>query len=396
MLPKERVAVALAGGRPDRVPFAMECDYDFLAIGAGREPWEFAHGSPEERARIHEDFYRRFPSDLWKCWGGASRSLAQRREIVREAGAVYYVDRRSGRRFRVDRRGELLDERGQVIVFGREGRAVDQSTAAIWVASNGYPRVVECEQDIVELLGPVPPPEQWIENGFLSTLELLLPRYGQTHYLMFPLNTIFADALDLFGGFQEGLAALYTKRSLFHRALEVVVAWKISRLRAGASLGAPGTWMIEYCAGADTISPAMYQEFVFPYEREVIRQAHRLGLQVYLWHLGHVMPLVPYMAGLEVDGLFPEQGRKGYETDIVEMRRQMGDRICLIGYNDEQALIAGDRIALAREMERQMRGAGRDGAFMMGTTIVTEDVPLEHMDYYLETAQRLGGYPMPS
>jgi len=74
------------------------------------------------------------------------------------------------------------------------------------------------------------------------------------------------------------------------------------------------------------------------------------------------------------------------------MRRQLGDRMCLIGFNSERDLIEGHREALAREIERQIQGAGRHGAFIMGTTIVTEDTPLEEMDYYIETVRRLGQY----
>jgi len=106
-----------------------------------------------------------------------------------------------------------------------------------WLASEGYPRAVETEEDIAELLGPAPPPDHWVQDGFLSNLEYLLPRCGQTHFLTFPLNTIFADVLDLFGGFAEGLVALYTKRALFHRALEAIVEWKVSRLRDAAPAG---------------------------------------------------------------------------------------------------------------------------------------------------------------
>lgn len=394
MLPKERVQIALAGGRPDRVPCFVEPDYDYIAKAAGREPWELAHADTLEQARIHEAFFQRHPVDLIACWGGVSRKRLRQREILYEQGRPFYLDKRTGRRFAIDRRGELLDESGRPIVLGPGGEIIDQKAASIWVATYGYPHAVETEDDIVELLGPAPDPSFWIEDGFLSVLEYMLPRYGQTHYAVFPLNTIFADALDLFGGFQQGLEALYTKRRLFHRALEAIVAWKISRLKAGASLGAPGTWMIEYCAGADTISPSMYREFVFPYERQVVREAHRLGLQVYLWYLGHMMPFLPDIARLGLDGLFPEQGRKGYETDIVEVRRQLGDRICLIGFDDERQLIEGDRQGLAAEIERQIVGAGCNGAFMMGTTIVTEDTPLEHVDYYLETVHRLGQYPL--
>jgi hypothetical protein len=381
MLPKQRVQIALEGGKPDRVPFLLECDSDYMTRAVSREPWEFIHAGSLEQAQIHEAFYLRHPSDLWKCWGGPSRSKLNRRQIMRSEKGVFYLDIDTGQRFRIDRRGDLLDEKGEPI-------GTDQT----WLALKEYPRPVETQDDILEFLGPVPPPQFWIEDGFLSNLEYLLPRYGQTHFLMFPLNTIFADALDLFGGFEEGLIALHTKRELVHQALEAIVEWKISRLRAGAILHAPGTWMIEYTAGADTISPRAYREFVFPYEQKVIQEAHRLGMLVYLWYLGHVTPLAADIGRLGVDALFPEQGRKGYPVDIVELRRILGDRTCLIGFNDEQDMIQGNRQALSGEIERQIQGAGRNGAFIMGTTIVTEETSPETMDFYIEEVQRLGQY----
>jgi uroporphyrinogen-III decarboxylase len=391
MLPKERVRIALEGGKPDRVPFLLECDYDYLTKAAGRELWEWTCADRLERARIHEAFYKRHPSDLWKCWGGPSRMGLQPHEIVREEGRVHYLDKDTGQRFEIDKRGQLLDYQDRPLSYRWDGKLVPEGEGG-WLASDGYPRPVETKDDIVELLGPAPPLAYWRESGFLSTLEYLLPRYGDTHFLMFPLNTIFAEVLDLFGGFEQGLIALHTKRALFHKALEAVTDWKLSRLRAGAALGAPGMWMIEYAAGADVISPDTYREFVFPYEQTVLRDAHRLGLKAYLWYLGDVMPLLPHIAELELDAFFPEQGRKGYEVDMVEIRRQLGDEICLIGFNKEQDLLAGDREALAREIGRQIQGAGRDGAFIMGTTIVTEEVALQDMDYYIETIHRLGQY----
>jgi hypothetical protein len=381
MLPKQRVQIALEGGKPDRVPFLFECDSDYMTRAIGREPWEFIHAGSLEQAQIHEAFYQRHPSDLWKCWGGPSRSKLNRRQIIRTEQGIFYLDTQTGQRFGIDRRGELLDEKGEPINLGQN-----------MLALKAYPRSVETEDDILEFLGPTPPPEFWIEDGFLSNLEYLLQRYGHSHFLMFPLNTIFADALDLFGGFEEGLIALHTKGELVHKALEAIVEWKISRLRAGAILHAPGAWMIEYTAGADTISPRAYREFVFPYEQKVIQEAHRLGMLVYLWYLGHVTPLAQDIGRLGVDALFPEQGRKGYPVDIVELRHLLGDRTCLIGFNNEQDMIEGNRQALSHEIERQIQGAGRNGAFIMGTTIVTEETAPETIDYYIEEVNRLGEY----
>jgi len=391
VLPKERVCIALEGGKPDQVPFLLECDYDYMAKAVGREPWEWAHADSLEQAKIHEARFMRHLSDLWPCWQGPSRTVLAQRKIVREGSNAYYLDLRSGRRFRIDRMGNLLDENGRPIALDGQGNPIEVRS---WLASGGYRRSVETEADILELMGPVPPPQFWLEDGFLSNLEWLLPRYGDTYYLVFPLNTIFAEALDLFGGFEKGLIALYTKRRLFHQVLAAIVEWKKSRLRAGAALGAPGAWMTEYMAGTDIISPATYREFVFPYEQEVIREAHRLGLKVYLWYLGAVMPLVADIARLGVDALFPEQGRKGYEVNIVEIRRRVGDGLCLIGFNNERDLIDGNHQVLRQEMERQMRGAGKTGAFIMGTTIVTEEVSLAHVDYYQHLVGTIGAYPI--
>ncbi|MDI7275754.1 MAG: hypothetical protein QME94_07235, partial [Anaerolineae bacterium] len=55
---------------------------------------------------------------------------------------------------------------------------------------------------------------------------------------------------------------------------------------------------------------------------------------------------------------------------------------------------AGDRVALASEMRRQIQGAGRHGAFIIGTTIITEDTPVEQVDYYIKTVHRVGRYPL--
>jgi len=56
VLPRERVQIALEGGQPDRVPFLLECDHDYMAKAAGREPWEYIYADSLEQARIHEDF----------------------------------------------------------------------------------------------------------------------------------------------------------------------------------------------------------------------------------------------------------------------------------------------------------------------------------------------------
>ncbi|MHB0879141.1 MAG: hypothetical protein ACYC5O_24140, partial [Anaerolineae bacterium] len=174
MTPKQRAQIALSGGKPDRVPFVPAVDDDYIAVVAGREPWEFGHSSGEERARMQEAFFARHPCDVWPCWGGPSRAGQARRDIVRRDGRVYYVEKDTGREYRIDRRGNLLNARGETISFGPDGEELDEKAAAIWVAGGPYRRAVEVEADVEELLGPVPPQSHWVEGGFLDTIRYLL------------------------------------------------------------------------------------------------------------------------------------------------------------------------------------------------------------------------------
>lgn len=393
MTPKQRTEIALSGGMPDRVPTVLEFDFDYLVKISGLELWQYTYGDGLTRACMQEALFLRHPTDLWLCRTGPSIARQQQREIVRHDGQAYYLDKRTGRRFRLTAAGDLLGDHGQPVALGPNGEVYDK-TGTNAPLSARHPRPIESEADIVEALGPTPPVSYWIEDGWFATIQHLLPRYGEERFLAFTLNNIFAQAVDLFGGYEEGLVAMASNPRLFHRALEAITAQKLSRLRAGASLGAPGVWLISYYAGADTISPRSFEEFVLPYKREVVREAQRLGLKVWIWFLGDVMPMLPHVVAIGPDGLFPEQGRKGYEVDMAEVRRRVGDRMCLIGFNSEADLIAGRRAALTRGIAEQIEGAGGDGAFIMGTTILNAEVDPEHLDFYLATTREVGRYPL--
>ena len=91
-----------------------------------------------------------------------------------------------------------------------------------------------------------------------------------------------------------------------------------------------------------------------------------------------------------MNALVLEQGRKGYTIDPVEIRRQVGPEFCLFGYGYENDFCTFNREGLTRELERQIRGAGQDGAFVVGTPIMPPNAIPEAVDYYFAEARRLG------
>ena len=95
---------------------------------------------------------------------------------------------------------------------------------------------------------------------------------------------------------------------------------------------------------------------------------------------------------LPLDALVLEQGRKGYEIDPVEIRQRVGPDFCLFGFGLENDFCTFNRAGLAGELQRQIEGAGSDGAFIVGTPIMPPNAQPEAVEFYFQEARRIGRY----
>ena len=103
------------------------------------------------------------------------------------------------------------------------------------------------------------------------------------------------------------------------------------------------------------------------------------------------MPLLEDIVELGVDGLVVEQPRRGYSTDPGEIRRIVGNGLCVYGWAPGWAMIQGDRQTISKTIETQIRGAGMDGAFVMGSTYLTNEVSCETVDFFCDEVARVSG-----
>lgn len=104
------------------------------------------------------------------------------------------------------------------------------------------------------------------------------------------------------------------------------------------------------------------------------------------------MPNLDTVMSLPQDALVLEQGRKGYVIDPVEIRRRVGPRFCLFGFGYENDYCEDNRESLANELRRQFEGAGRAGAFVVGTPIMPPNANPDAVDFYFSEARRICWY----
>jgi uroporphyrinogen-III decarboxylase len=367
--------IALERGKPDRVPIAMVADLDFYCKAAGRPLWEFEFGDNAARAAIQRDAHLRFPdNDFTLCWTGVDHETAASRRVVVEDGQPFLEWTATGERTPIQPRKTAAhwSERGGGIT-----------------SRSGWERPITSEQQIEAALGPVPTVQDILRRGIYDPVAALRRDLGERAYIAVAAHGVFPTALDAMGGFEEGMLALRDRPHLFRAVVEQFALRSAATLQAGARQGADAAWLGGYLEGSDLISPAAWREVVLPGHRLQIEAARAQGLQVLFWFLGDCMPLLRDLVDLGLDGLVVEQPRRGYSSDPVAVRREVGSAFCVYGWNWELDFINDRRENITREVERQVRGAGRDGAFIMGTTYLTSEASLDAVDHFCREVVRV-------
>jgi len=86
------------------------------------------------------------------------------------------------------------------------------------------------------------------------------------------------------------------------------------------------------------ISPRIFDEFVAPYDSELIEEAHKAGQRIAYHTCGGMMPILENIADMKPDAmetLTPLE--MGADVDLKEAKRRIGNRVCMIGGFDQEA-----------------------------------------------------------
>lgn len=375
---KERVAVALRGGKPDRVPIVPVFDIGYICRSTGRDlrVWDTCGGN-ELITAIEECFLRHRDLDGLHVCSGCRADKARHLRVEKFSTYWRVTNTRTGEQWGMLPDGNSCQPDGTL-------RPHDQS-------SDSSDSKIKNANDIQRLI-PAAPTEIEIEaSGRFGPLRNLVRKYPDRHYSC-PSHSLMNSALGACGGFLPGLIMLATERSLFERLLRRCAEYQCACVAAAKKAGADSVWMICFYTGADTISPKDYAEIVFPCEQEICREAKHQGLFVLDWYLGDLMPNLEQVMKLPIDALVLEQGRKGYEIDPVKLRPLVGPKFCLFGYVFENDLCTFNRQGLTQEFSRQVAGAGLAGAFIAGSPIIPPDANPDAVDFYFKEVRRLGEY----
>ncbi len=145
--------------------------------------------------------------------------------------------------------------------------------------------------------------------------------------------------------------------------------WKQAYRLLFEEAGRPdGVWVYEDLGYRDRLfcSPAILEELIFPYYRELVEFFHSYELPVILHSCGYQAPMIPLAIEAGFDALNPMEVKAG--NDLFDYAERYGDRLAFVGGFDARILETGDRQHIRREVRRFLAGMQERGArFVFGS-----------------------------
>ncbi len=332
MTHKERVAAAIAHRHPDRTPrgeLGYGNDIVRRLIGAER----FASLSPNER------------------------TLA----VIRELGA----DLVDVHQFPIVRVGETPSGSVFRSVLGEEHVIVNGSSALHKPAFQD----IEQARDFPE----IDPATCLTDNldWFLANSDLYV--FAQ---VMGPVS-----ALDWMLGTEDFMIWAMTETEVIRDVVEKVIAYEIARACIFVDHGAEAIFVADDIAFNTGLflPPRIMDALAWPFYKKMIAAVKaRRDVPVFLHTDGDIRKALAEIAACGFDGLHSLQPSAGVDIDAV--KRDYGDRLCLMGNMDLNHLMPfGTPAEVAQEARRLCREIGHDGGHILATcNVMTDAVPAEN------------------
>jgi len=120
-------------------------------------------------------------------------------------------------------------------------------------------------------------------------------------------------------------------------------------------------------ASCTVISPDIFDDFIAPYDSELIETAHKAGQRIVYHTCGGMMPILENIASMNPDAMETfTPSAMGGDTILHEAKKQIGDKVCMIGGFDQYNYFNGCSEAETRkEVRRCFEEAGEGGGFIL-------------------------------
>ncbi len=242
--------------------------------------------------------------------------------------------------------------------------------------------------NLARFLAPKPRREQ------LVLVDLMRERFKGGKSIFWMMRGVFVRSWRLIG-MQNYMFQLIDNPRFIHDVAGAIVEFNLHQLDLCVEAGVNVLIIEDDIADKNSvlISPAHYREFIFPYNSEVVKAAHKKGLKVVRHSDGNLWPILDMLLEAGYDGLNPLEPQAGMH--LRRVKEYCGDRLCLLGNIDCVELLPN---GTPKEVDDAVKSAIDDAASGGGLIIDSSNsfhpgVNPENCIAMFEAVRRHGAYP---
>jgi uroporphyrinogen-III decarboxylase len=368
---KERLFAVMRGEQPDVVPVCPHWWGNYKFEISGKDHMLDRWGDGESMVPIYRSFYERFRPDWFHLSGGYPR----------------HRDGYPSRDYRAVREGERLwliaPDGSRDEILADENLASHKAKEA-WDKDMTIQEAIDCQLEHRS----APTAGQLIEIGVTDHAREIVRQYGDE---VFVCVNVGAPGVQCLSTYERSMIALYDYPEGVKRLVQSRYQEALEWAKAFSTVGVHGWLISEDVAGADTISPRMYEEMLYPSDVWFFEQVARLGMVSMVYFCGDVRPLIPLIRESGAKALLIEDNRKTFSFDVVAITRQLQGKVALFGNIDTTELMLYGKPAEVEDAVRQQLRAAEHGPFVVANgSPLAPGTPPENVDAMIRAARKYG------
>lgn len=263
-------------------------------------------------------------------------------------------------------------------------------------------RFVTTVEELRRLAETPRPPLAWDQAKWQESIRANNGRYLSVIALAHPLGSLVRRS-----AMESVYAWFYEERETMHRFL----AAANDQLAAGLeAMMADGIGPYFGTGAHEMLLPpwmghALFDEFVFPYDKRVNDVIHRYGGKLRAHCHGNCMDFLEQMADMGIDALEPLEHPPAGDVDLAEAKRRVGQRMMLCGNVASEHFITMTPADVRQAVKAAIQAGAPGGGFALRTSggyagtcmQVPEEVMariLTNVEAYIQAGMEYGTYPI--
>ena len=210
------------------------------------------------------------------------------------------------------------------------------------------------------------PPDPTLTPAERDRIRAVLAPFVGRKAILASNREVFGDAWYL-RGFETFLMDLIEHPALVRRLTRMVADYNKERARQLIELGVEIIFMGDDYAykSGPLMSPRVFREFFLPGMTEVIQHIKALGAYTIKHTDGNIWPIIADIVRTGVDCVGPLE--PGAAMDLGEVKRQYGDRVCVLGNVDVDLLCRGTEDEVRATTRHLLDTVAPGGGFMLSS-----------------------------